>query len=156
MYKPSEIERVCEALEDESAGLRVLLQRFEMSPGQFFRTLEADPTLAERYVRAKARQAELLADEIVEIADMSGTDLSVDDNGNVRIDGEAINRSRLRMDARKWTAAKLLPKRFGEKLDVTTDGKPITLTDEERAARIDALLDAARARRDGLPALEGQ
>ena len=35
---------------------------------------------------------------------------------------EHIQRSRLRVDARKWIAAKLLPKRYGDKLQHTGDG----------------------------------
>lgn len=40
-------------------------------------------------------------------------------------------------------------KLFTDKADITSAGQPITLSDEERATRAMALLDAARARRDG-------
>jgi hypothetical protein len=34
--------------------------------------------------------------------------------------GEAIRRSQLRIDTRKWIASKLKPKKYGDKLDTTT------------------------------------
>jgi hypothetical protein len=43
---------------------------------------------------------------------------------------EHINRSRLRVDTRKWYLSKLAPKRYGEKVDVNVggqqDGAPLT------------------------------
>lgn len=38
-------------------------------------------------------------------------------------DKESPMRSRLRVDTRKWYLSKVLPKKFGEKLDLTSDGK---------------------------------
>jgi hypothetical protein len=32
-------------------------------------------------------------------------------------------RDRLRVDARKWLLSKMLPKKYGDKLDVTSDGE---------------------------------
>lgn len=73
-----------------------------------------------------------MADEICTIAD-DGTNDYVEEqrkNGAVIIcDQEHINRSRLRVDARKWVAAKLLPKKYGEKTQITGDGGgPVTFT----------------------------
>jgi hypothetical protein len=41
------------------------------------------------------------------------------------VNTEHIQRSRLRVDARKWIASKLKPKKYGDKMDVTSDGKAI-------------------------------
>ena len=38
---------------------------------------------------------------------------------------EFINRSKVRIDARKWMLGKMQPKKYGDKLDVTTDGEKI-------------------------------
>ncbi len=82
----------------------------------------------EQYARAREAQAELRADEITDIAD-----------GVEHGASEAVQAARLRVDARKWIAAKLLPKRYGDKLQHTGEGGgPIRvrpdlskLTDEE-------------------------
>ena len=42
--------------------------------------------------------------------------------------GDQLDRSRLMVDARKWLASKLAPKKFGDKIDATLsgpDGEPI-------------------------------
>lgn len=69
----------------------------------------------EQYAHAKQNQAELLAQEIIEIADESSGDIKYDRDGNESLNGEFVARSRLRVDARKWVASKLLPKVYGDK-----------------------------------------
>jgi hypothetical protein len=39
-----------------------------------------------------------------------------------------VNRQRLRIDARKWTAAKLRPKQWGDKIDVSVTHTQISIT----------------------------
>ncbi len=73
---------------------------------------------SEQYARAREAQAEIRADEIVDIADDDTNDFTADKDGKLVANSEHIQRSRLRVDARKWIAAKLLPKRYGDKLDL--------------------------------------
>ena len=76
------------------------------------------------YARAREVQFERWADEILEIADDGSCDYVVrtDDNGpELVVDQEHINRSRLKVDARKWLLSKLLPKKFGDKLELSGD-----------------------------------
>ncbi len=80
----------------------------------------------QQYVHAREAQAEVRADEIIEIADDGSSDFTKDDDGKPIINHEHISRSRLRIDTRKWIAAKLLPKRYGEKLQHTGEsGGPV-------------------------------
>ena len=68
-----------------------------------------------RYIRAREEQADTLADEIIDIADDGRNDRYEDgENGFMRVDHDHIARSRLRVDARKWVAAKLKPKKYGD------------------------------------------
>lgn len=75
-----------------------------------------DAEFSERYTRARETQADVLADEILDIADEAFKDYTVDADGNQVVNQEAIQRSRLRVDARKWIASKLKPKKYGDKL----------------------------------------
>ena len=77
---------------------------------------------SEQYARAREAQAEIRADEIVDIADDDTGDFTADKDGKLVANSEHIQRSRLRVDARKWIAAKLLPKRYGDKIQHTGDG----------------------------------
>jgi len=66
----------------------------------------------EQYKEARNVQAELMFEELLEIADEND-------------DKETSNRSRLRVDTRKWYLSKVLPKKFGDKLDLTSDNEKI-------------------------------
>jgi hypothetical protein len=66
--------------------------------------------LAARFTTACELRAELYASEIVEIAD------------DAKADANAIALARLKIDARKWTSCKLLPKRYGEHLSAALTG----------------------------------
>lgn len=82
----------------------------------------------ERYARAREQQAEILADQIISIADDDSEDIIFaecnDASGMTAIpkaNREFIQRSNLRVEARKWVAAKLLPKKYGDKKEVKVD-----------------------------------
>jgi len=73
---------------------------------------------SEQYDRARADQVDTFADEIIEISD-DGTNDFVEretKSGHVMIvaDHEHIQRSRLRVDARKWVAERMKPKKYGQ------------------------------------------
>lgn len=65
-----------------------------------------------QYARAREVQADTYAAEVVEIADQP--------NKVTKLDGTVIEndpqRDRLRIDARKWYAGKLAPKKYGDKI----------------------------------------
>lgn len=91
-----------------------------------FLWLGKDPVFVEQYARAREEQADTYADEIVAIAD-EPPDLVEKRNEDgetveVALDSAAIARQRLRIDARKWVASKLKPKKYGDKVDVGLSG----------------------------------
>ena len=77
---------------------------------------EKGDLLRDQYARAREAQADRMADEILQIADDGRNDTYVDDEGQVKVDHDVIARSRLRVDARKWLASKMAPKKYGDKL----------------------------------------
>ncbi len=94
---------------------------------------------SEQYAHARDLQADKLFDEALEIADATSDDWITTEDDKKILDHEHVQRSRLRVDTRKWAAGKLAPKRYGDKLQHTGDGGgPIRvrpdlskLTDEE-------------------------
>lgn len=82
-----------------------------------FSWIERNPAFAAKYARARELQAEKYAEEIVAIADEAENDTITDEYGNEKVNHEVVARARLRVDARKWVAAKLLPKKYGEKIE---------------------------------------
>lgn len=97
-----------------------------------FKWLAAHDEFVEQYALARDSQADTLADEIIDIADDGKRDYTVDEDGHAVVDHDHIARSRLRVDARKWIAAKLKPKKYGDRIhqEVTgKDGAPIQYED---------------------------
>ena len=88
-----------------------------------------DPThgFCDQYTRARAIQAERMADEIIELADSR---LGEGDEGQF----DNVQRSRLQVDTRKWYLSKVLPKKFGEKTAVTHSFDLSGLSNEELEA----------------------
>lgn len=78
-----------------------------------------------QYARAKQEGAEVMAEEILDIADDGRNDWEEREGRGgtyIALNREAIERSKLRVDARKWVMSKLLPKKYGDKLDVAHTG----------------------------------
>lgn len=80
------------------------------------------------YASARETRAENIFEEIIDIVDCEDHDMTVDENGNPRVNHDVIQRDRLRVDARKWMLGKMQPKKYGDKLDVTSDGEKISTT----------------------------
>jgi hypothetical protein len=144
-YTPEIAAAICERIA-LGESLRAIC-REDGTPNQatVYRWLDQDEAFREQYARARAKQADTMAEEIVEIADETWNDTQVTEHGE-KPNSEWIARSRLRVDARKWLMSKLAPKKYGEKLDVTTDGQSLNLSAEERAAKLTAI-QAVAARR---------
>lgn len=87
---------------------------------RFYRALHADEKgeLRGQYDDACAIRADYLADEIVRIADDSSLDVEFKTNGDINYSKKSVERSKLMIDARKWTASKLRPKLWGNQVSV--------------------------------------
>lgn len=94
--------------------------------------LEEHPDFEILYRRARELRAEVMLDEIIEIADDGRNDTYIveDNNGKeiVKTDYDVIARSRLRVDTRKWAMGRIAPKRYGDKIhqEITgANGQPL-------------------------------
>jgi hypothetical protein len=79
----------------------------------------------DKYRRARDAQAEKMSEEIIDISDDGTNDLMTITKGNETYnveDREVTNRSKLRVNARQWYLSKVMPKKFGDKLDLTSGG----------------------------------
>lgn len=81
-----------------------------------YKWLRENEEFAKDYARSKDDQADYLVEELLEIADDSSLDIAFTEDGKPFIDREHINRSRLRVDTRKWIVSKLKPKKYGDKV----------------------------------------
>lgn len=125
--------RICEILSTTSRSLRQICKDEGMPCiSTVCKWLNDFPQFSEQYARAKKLQADILADEVIEIADDRSNDTLQGENGEYG-NSVAVARARLQMDARKWYAGKLAPKKYGEKLELSGDKEnPIHTKNEHR------------------------
>lgn len=114
---------ICDRISD-GESLRTICSEDDMpSKGSFFRWLAADDgKLRDQYARAREAQADAIFDEVLDIADDARNDWMAKkgaDAEGYELNGEHVQRTRLRIDARKWMAGKLRPKVYGDKQEVT-------------------------------------
>ncbi|QBQ41070.1 terminase small subunit protein [Sphingobacterium psychroaquaticum] len=118
------IQRICEG--DSLRSILMYADREVLpSMGVFLKWVGEDQELEKQYARAMSVRAESMFDEIIEISDESNADVDFTEEGKMRIVGEAVQRSRLRVDTRKWALSKMNPKKYGDKVDITSDGEKV-------------------------------
>lgn len=149
-------DTICTALA-EGESLRSICQRSGMPHIATVMRWLSDPEkrdFCEQYARAREAQAETLAEELLAIADEAEYEPIQDPNTGetlaVAFDKTAVARNKLRVETRKWLAARMSPKKYGDKLAVggAADLDPIQIagremTDAERAVRLVNTLKAA-------------
>ena len=132
---------ICERLMD-GESLRTICKSDDMpAASTVFRWLTLHKDFSEQYARAREIQADLLFDDVLDIADDGTNDWMQRANadgtlGDAVLNGEHVQRSKLRVDARKWMAGKLAPKKYGERVvneHTGPNGGPIQT--EELSAR---------------------
>lgn len=119
---------ICERIANGDSA-KEACKALKVNEGTLYEWLKKDAAFQERYAHARERQADKYASEIVAIADelqveahYQGEDVKLD------VSSASVARNRLRVDARKWVASKLAPKKYGEKLEVAGDAEsPLTV-----------------------------
>jgi len=107
--------------------------------------LRKHPEFLEMYEIARQDLAHTMANQIQEIIDEKPLQV-VDDQGNIKYDSGSIADKRLRMDGRKWLAAKYLPRVYGERTVVAGDAEnPVAHKVSFEA--FDTLIETLEARR---------
>lgn len=94
--------------------------------------LRQDKEFSDMYARAREEQADTLADQILAIADEDPEINEIrDKDGNVidiKIDSGYVAYQKQRIEARKWTAMKLKPKKYGDRQVLAGDDEaPLVL-----------------------------
>jgi hypothetical protein len=111
---PKSLESICSELESAPTARTV------------YRWIESDAELCQRYTRAKAAQLQVLADQLIDLAD---TD-RVCEKVTIKPDGsrevvilDQVERTKLQIDTRKWLLSKLDPKKYGDKVQQELSGE---------------------------------
>ena len=149
------MKHICDNLATSSKGVgSILLAGYEGHPLPTYTTimqwLTEDAELADMYAHAKEAQADWMADELLRIADDEADDTLEVDGKQIKVKtAQSVNHARLRVDTRKWLAAKLKPRKYGERVTnehTGPDNKPIQIADgTERVSRLAFLLGRGKS-----------
>lgn len=154
MARPSEFtqetaDNICQQLA-EGKSLRSICLADDMPDKSTVLRWLLDPARAafcDQYTRARELQADVHVDEMPDIADDGSNDYitktNADGSTSEQLNSENIQRSRLRIDTRKWIAERMRPKKYGAKVALTDpDGGPLVvqilkLSEQEAKANAD-------------------
>jgi hypothetical protein len=139
-YDPRTAMTICARLSEGESLRQICSDKAMPNRATIYEWLFRHEDFADHYARAREEQADTLADEIQAIVDEIPAE-TVDQHGVARLDSAYVNWMRLRVDARKWVAAKLKPRKYGEKLALggDADAPPIKTEDTGSAKLFDLI-----------------
>ena len=107
---------ICDRIADGESLVKICSDAKMPKKTAVYEWLLRHKEFAEIYARAREDQADTLADEIHAIADELPQQV-VDEKGNAtRYDSAYVQWQKNRVDARKWVAAKLKPKKYSDRI----------------------------------------
>jgi hypothetical protein len=130
-------EQICTKVVENQISFKQAVDESEITLSTFYTAILKSDKNKDLYNYARNVRSDYLFEEIIEIADTQeeGTTRKEEllnvagEDGNVyKVEikrGDMTDHRRLRVDARKWVVARMNPKKYGDRLDVTTDGEKI-------------------------------
>lgn len=122
---------ICERLASGESMRSISRDDGMPASSSMFKWIRENKEFSEQYAIAKQESADAWVEEILDIADDGSNDWmevyskgkSEEESIGWKVNGECIQRSRLRVDTRKWAASKMNPKKYGDKIqqDVSLD-----------------------------------
>ncbi|HUD05807.1 MAG TPA: hypothetical protein VMR18_02760 [Candidatus Saccharimonadales bacterium] len=111
-YSETLADDICERIA-KGKSLINICSELNLSYTQVMVWLKNYTYFTDNYARAREAQADWYADEIISVID------------NAKSDRNEIERARIKVEALKWVASKLKPKKYGDKLDLTSNGERV-------------------------------
>jgi len=122
---PAVVEKICDALISGKSMASVCAADDMPAESTVYLKMANDDEFRSAIMRAREAQQEAEIDRTVDMADAATPE-----------DHQVV---KLRIWARQWRAAKLAPKKYGDKIDVTSGGEPVALGEVESITRLAAL-----------------
>jgi hypothetical protein len=116
---------------------------------------KVDESFAAQYARARETGYQMLADELIDISNTpkAGVKTKTNEKGETETtEGDMIEHRRLQVDTRKWMLSKMLPKIYGDRLDLNHSGTVST----QNLTRAELMAIAAQGKTQGGDAAETQ
>lgn len=128
LYRKALAERVCREIAEGKSLVAICKRAWAPSYATVMKWCREIPEFAKMYAHAREEQSDYMFDVIVDLADQATP--------------ENHNAIRLRVDARKWAAAKLKPRVYGDRLTqehTGPEGGPIRSSVDLSGVALDVL-----------------
>jgi hypothetical protein len=120
-FTQAKADAICERLAN-GMSLRAICRNKAMpNKSTVFKWLGQNSEFSDQYARAREAQADLLVDEMIELADTPKIGKKTKKTSDGKVEETTFDMTehrRLQIETRKWVAAKMRPKKYGDKLDV--------------------------------------
>lgn len=149
MFTQAVADEICERLMHGETLRQIVLDDAMPARATVHRWLASMESFRDQYAQAREYQADTIFDEMFDIADDGTNDWMLRKQGEDDIEvvnHEHIQRSKLRIDTRKWALARMSPKKYGDKVETTLRGDadaPLEVEDRSVARQIAFLLAGA-------------
>jgi hypothetical protein len=132
-YDPKLVDEVCDRIA-EGETLRAICREEHMpSPQVIYRWMAADPSFKERFAQARELGEEVIVQECLDIADNATNDWMEKLDKNAQpigwvLNGEHVQRSKLRIETRLKLLAKWNPRKWGDRQIIAGDAEAPLVT----------------------------
>lgn len=117
------VSSICDMVVDDKISFNKAVSNSGISLVTFYNWISKSTELQTLYNYAREIRSDVLFEEIIEIADTTeeGTIIETDDSGRTKEKkGDMTQHRRLKIDSRKWVVSKMSPKKYGDKLDLSS------------------------------------
>lgn len=118
-------DEICDLLSEGMSMRKVCLIPGMPDKRTVFRWLREKEDFSHQYARAKEESVNAQQEELEEIGEESIRESKLVDP---KAASAVVSAYKLKADNMKWVMSKMKPKKYGDKLDHTTDGKPINVS----------------------------
>ncbi|MCK1742216.1 hypothetical protein IVA80_15430 [Bradyrhizobium sp. 139] len=121
-YSPEVVDAICDRMVNGQGLLKICAD--EGMPGRVtvYRWLASNPEFRKRFAEAREALMDFYAEQILTIAFDESGDVILDQGKDGKTSAVAnhakVQRDRLKVDTLKWTASRLFPKRYGDKMEL--------------------------------------
>ena len=123
-YSKEVCDNIFTELSNSHKGLDTICREFKISASKFREFIVTNTEAGTNYAHARSLQVELLENKITDLTFEMAAAIKNNDYSPEMVNA-AVQALKVQIDAIKWVLSKLLPKKYGDKVDVTSNGKTL-------------------------------
>lgn len=134
-YSKELAEEICELIASNPISLEKILATDNRFPSRavFFVWMFKHEELQDMYIKAKQAQIHCAVDEADAVAVDDSKDLIQQPDGKITCNTARVARHKLIVDTKKWSAARLMPRVYGDRTFVQNENSNEKLQPEDKA-----------------------